>query len=384
MKITKKLLVAAISGTLFAPALFAEENAAPETAAAAAPEAEKPAVVIEVSEIAKKMDVKISGLIQAQYVYSKASGTAADQNGFSIRRSILGVNVNYGDEWKAKLSYEFDSGTKGGNNTDGYVFDAWIARKFDIGTLTVGYKKTHFIVEEYSSASKFPCLERSINSNFVAADKYAKGLAGSHIGLFWEGKFEEIIDYGIEVTNAVDKDYNASSNDLAVTVYFGTDFFKEGDFELYLGLNCTFNFGNDGDVARTNMGTVSGVEPYAKLKFCGFNLLVDFYYIDGESSSAIDPFYGVNATATYLFDCGFEPAIRFTYLNTDSHLVNADIQNRVPTTNLHDNATTYYFGANYYFNKYVKLSAGYEIGHYFGYTASEDSGTFRAMLQFSF
>ena len=93
----------------------------------------------------------------------------------------------------------------------------------------------------------------------------------------------------------------------------------------------------------------------------------------------------MNLTAAYKLDCGLEPAVRFTYLNTDSGKVNANIQNRVPASGAHDNATTYYAGANYYFNKYVKLAAGVEYGHYFGSgDHADDSFAFRTMLQVSF
>ena len=115
-------------------------------------------------------------------------------------------------------------------------------------------------------------------------------------------------------------------------------------------------------------------------------LLADAFFIDGSSSSRLDPFYGVNLTGTFRFDNGFEPALRFTYLNTDSGCVNASVQNRVPDSGGFNNAATYYAGVNYYFNKYVKLAVGYEYGHYFGggRVSSADSGAFRTMLQVSF
>lgn len=347
-------------------------------------------IVIELPELpsAENVRVKVSGLVQAQYVYASASGAnASDQNGFSIRRSSIGISADVGDDWSAKIVYEFDSTANGASNYEDYIDTAIISRKFaDVGTLTVGHKKTHFMHEEYSPSSKFLCLERSINSNFVNGNAYVKGLSGYHIGVFWDGKISEAFDYGLSLTNAVAKDYDKRSNDLAMTANVGYTLKLAGDSKLYLGLNGTVNYGNDGESgALTNDGTVYGIEPYVQFTSGGLTLLADAYYIDGSDSADIHSFYGVNLTAAYRLECGLEPAVRLTYLNTESGVVNASIQNRVPASGNHDNATTYYAGANYYFNKYVKLAAGFEYGHYFGQgDHADDSFSFRTMLQVSF
>ena len=354
-------------------------------------------IVIELPELPTSEDVrlKFTGLVQAQYVYATASGgSAGDRDGFSLRRTILGVSAELGDDWSAKLTYEFDSTQEGGSADNGYVDTATISRKFGFaGTLSVGHKKAHFMLEEYSPSSQFPCLERSINSNFVTNNVYARGLSGSHIGVYWEGKIPRGGDYGFSLTNAVAKDYDRRSNDLAITGYFGGTLKLSDGAQLYFGLNGTVNFGDDGvppgvdgSSALTNAGTVYGVEPYVRFTSGGLMLLADAFFIDGSSSSRLDPFYGVNLTGTFRFDNGVEPALRFTYLNTDSGCVNASVQNRVPDSGGFNNAATYYAGVNYYFNKYVKLAVGYEYGHYFGggSVSSADSGAFRTMLQVSF
>lgn len=354
-------------------------------------------IVIELPELPTSEDVRLrfTGLVQAQYVYATASGgSAGDREGFSLRRTILGVSAELGDDWSAKLTYEFDSTQDGGSADNGYVDTATISRKFgSAGTLSVGHKKAHFMLEEYSPSSQFPCLERSINSNFVTNNVYARGLSGSHIGVYWEGKISGGGDYGVSLTNAVAKDYDRRSNDLAVTGNLGWTLKLSDGAQLYFGLNGTVNFGDDGvppgvggSSALTNAGTVYGVEPYVRFTSGGLMLLADVFFIDGSSSSRLDPFYGVNLTGTFRFGNGFEPALRFTYLNTESGLVNANVQNRVPSSGGFNNAATYYAGVNYYFNKYVKLAVGYEYGHYFGggSVSSADSGAFRTMLQVSF
>lgn len=356
-------------------------------------------IVIELPELPTPEDVKIkiSGLVQAQFIAANASGgNSSDQNGFSVRRSSIGVTADVGAGWGAKIVYEIDSGSKGGDSYSDYIDTAIISRKFDdAGTLIVGHKKTHFMHEEYSPSSKFLCMERSLNSNFVNGNKYVRGLSGYHLGVFWEGKVGKTLDYGVSLTNAVAKDYDSKSNDLAVTGNVGYTLKLSEDSALYFGLNGTVNFGDDGHPRNvnndpvlssySNMGTVYGIEPYIQYTCGGFTALADAYYIDGESAADIHSFWGANLTAAYKFECGLEPAVRFTYLNTNSGIVNANMQNRVPTSGNHNNATTYYLGVNYYFNKYVKLAAGYEYGHYFGGGVhADDSGAFRTMLQISF
>lgn len=363
-----------------------------QESASVAPDQGGKKIVIELPQIPTPEDVKIkiTGLVQAQFVAATASGgNASDQNGFSIRRSNIGVTANVGDDWSARLVYEFDSATTG--DYSDYIDTATVSRKFDAGTLVVGHKKTHFMLEEYSPSSKFLCIERSINSNFVTGNNYVRGLSGYHIGMFWEGKVGKNFDYGASLTNAVAKDYNAKSNDLAVTANAGYTLNLAEGSKLYFGMNGTVNFGDDGALpgagknVLSNAGTVYGIEPYIQYTCGGFTAIADLFYINGDSASKVHSVYGVNLTAAYRFDCGLEPAVRFTYLNTDSGIVNANVQNRVPATMAHDNATTYFLGVNYYFTKYVKLATGYEYGHYFGKGAhADDSGAFRSMLQISF
>lgn len=389
MKKIHSLFFLASAGMLVSLPAFAQESAPAET-----PEKGGKKIVIELPEIPTPEDVKIkiSGLVQAQFVAAQASGAnASDQNGFSIRRSSIGVTADVGENWSAKIVYEIDSGNGGGDSYSDYIDTAIISRKFDAGTLSVGHKKTHFMHEEYSPSSKFLCIERSLNSNFVNGNGYVRGLSGYHIGAFWEGKAGKNFDYGASLTNAVAKDYDATSNDLALTGNIGYTLGFSDDSKLYFGLNGTVNFGDDGEPAGagkdvlSNAGIVYGIEPYIQYTCGGFTALADFFYIDGDNDSGVHDFYGLNLTAAYRFECGLEPAVRFTYLNTDSGIVNASTQNRVPASGAHDNATTYFLGVNYYFNKHVKLATGYEYGHYFGKGAhADDSGAFRTMLQISF
>lgn len=396
----KKKSVILIPCAVLASQIFtlAQESAPANSSAAEESASNGKKIVLELPELPSADDVKIKifGTLQAQYIYATASGAgSSDQNGFSVRRSILGISGEVGDGWGAKISYEFDSGSDGGSPDNGYIDTAVISKKFDdlAGTLSVGHRKPNFMLEEYSSSSKFLCIERSINSNFVTGNTYVRGLSGGHIGIFWDGKIEcegdNGIDYGLSLTNAVAKDYDACSNDLALTGNIAFMSALDDDTKLTFGFNATVNFGDEGGREKaplTNAGTVYGFEPYVKFACGGLTAIADFYYIDGQSSAKIDPVYGLALTAAYKLENGFEPAVRVTYLNTESGAVNAKIQNRVPDSGNFNNATTYYVGANYYFNKYVKISGGYEYGHYFGggNVKAADSGAFRTMLQVAF
>ena len=68
-----------------------------QESASVAPDQGGKKIVIELPQIPTPEDVKIkiTGLVQAQFVAATASGgNASDQNGFSIRRSNIGVTAS--------------------------------------------------------------------------------------------------------------------------------------------------------------------------------------------------------------------------------------------------------------------------------------------------
>lgn len=389
MKVSKTLL--ATAALAIAPFAFAQEAqtvSAPATDAPAA-NSDTTKITIEVPKVkfAEVKDITItpSAMVQVQYAYATNNrNTTGDNSGFAIRRSSLGATAKTTDGWAISVVYQFDSNGKGGDDWSRYIDKALISKKTEYGTLSVGHKKNHFGVEEYSSSALFPCIERSLNSNFLNG-KGANGLSGYHCGVEWAGKADSF-DYGLSLTNAVAKDYDTKSNDLAVTYYVGKKIKFADKESLYLGFNGIVNFGDDATAANSNAGTVYGFEPYAQYQNGNLNLLGIAYYVDGDGDkSGVKPFYGLNLTATYKLDCGIEPAFRFTYLNTDSGKVNASTQKNVPANPETDNAYTIYAGANYYFNKHVKVAAGYEVGHLYGGAAHDATyGAFRTMLQMKF
>lgn len=387
MKVSKTLL--ATAALAIAPFAFAQEAqtvSAPATEAPAAGDTTKITIEVPKVKFAEVKDVVItpSAMIQMQYAYAHTSheSSSDDTSMFFARRTNLGVTAKTKDGWTLALTYEFDE--KENKKWESYVDKAVISKKTDAGTLSVGHKKAHFGVEEYSSSSSFLCIERSLNSNYLNG-KGVKGLSGRHTGIDWAGKINDF-DYGIALTNAKDEVADQKSNDFAITYNVGQKIKFADKHSLYIGFNGAVNFGDEGG-NYDNGGTVYGFEPYIQYQNGGLNLMAIGYYVNGENKTNISEFYGINLTAAYKLDCGLEPAFRFTYLNTSDGNVKANYQKNVPTSDGYNNAYTAFAGVNYYFNKNVKLAAGYEYGRLFGgndlHSAAEFSAV-RTMLQIKF
>ncbi len=340
-------------------------------------------------------EFKASASAQFQYVCAD-SGNGRSRNGFSIRRTDISLAAKIDDSLHGAVAFEFDGKTDGGLSDNGYIEYAYAGYTTAAGTFRAGLLKPHFLQEEITPFLKLPAIERSVVSNYLAsASADVRGLASSHIGVFWDGKLhpEETLplNYGLSLTNAVTQDYDARSDALSVTGYAETELlFSEAKWTF--GISAVANFGNDGFEPGipggpvTNAGTVYGIEPYVKISAAGLNILLDGYYVNGDEASRVSRTLAGIALASYRLENGFEPVLRFTRFNTKTLNggIHAGYANNVPATKKHSNAATYYVGANYHVNEHVKISAGYEYGRFFGTSASESSNTFRTQLQISF
>lgn len=385
----------------FAAAFFAAAlSVVPVSAATLSIDVPKAALsdgsVILKNKNGKIAEFKASASAQIQYVYADA-GHARSRNGFILRRSDISLAAKVDDRWSGAVAFEFDSKSAGGPINNGYVSYAYVAYTNDSGTLKAGLSKPHFLQEEITSFLKLPAIERSIVSNYLAsANADVRGLASSHIGLFWDGKIlpasNTPLNYGVSLTNAVVQDFDTRSNALSVTGYIETEIDFSDETKTVFGISAVGNFGNDGNPPgvfggpATNAGTVYGIEPYVKISGGGLNVLLDGYYVNGDNASRVSRTLAGIALVSYRLENGIEPVLRFTRFNTKTVNggIHAGYAANVPATNKHSNAATYYVGANYYVNDYVKISAGYEYGHYFGTTKSEDSNTFRTQIQIGF
>lgn len=346
-------------------------------------------------ELSKKATVKVSGYAQAQYYFADSENNSGEAySGFAIRRAAISVKGEIDERWSAEVGFEIDSGS--GSKLDGaFVDKAIISHKNEYGKLTVGYQRPAFLMEEYSSSKTQLCIEQSVASRYFAKTKSGIcQLAGRHGGVWWDGKTGDL-KYTVAVTNQYKEDFNSDNNE-GVAFYGSLAYvFKNFDgVETEFGVNGVYNPGNDScdetgafTATKAPHGNVYGIEPYVKVKIDGFTGILDVIYADGNENAGVkDAVWGMNATAAYRFETDIEPVVRFAYVDVGD---NADLgpnmlQNTPAGTKDHDNAFGVYVGTNFYANKHIKISAGYEFTKFAGGNRAEDANAFRLQLQATF
>lgn len=386
MKVHNKTLLASAAAFIAPLALNAQQ------ASDSVPAKESDGIKLEV---APKASVRVSGYAQAQYYIADTGNNAGDAySGFAVRRAAISVKGDISENWSAEVGFEIDSGS--GSKLDGaFVDKAIIAYKSEYGKLTAGYQKPAFLMEEYSSSKTRLCIEQSVASRYFAKTKSGiSQLSGRHGGIWWEGKAGEL-KYTVAATNQYKEDFNSDNND-GVAFYGNVAYvFKNTDgTDAEFGINGVYNPGNDtrdesGAFTATKAphGNVYGLEAYTKIKIDGFTGILDAVYADGDEDARVkDAVTGVNATAAYRFKSDIEPVLRLSYVDVGD---NADLgpnmlQNTPAGTKDHDSAFGVYVGANFYANKNIKISAGYEFTKFDGGSKSEDANAFRVQLQAAF
>ena len=383
MKIEKVMLISAAA--LLAPFAI---NA--QAAASAVPENAKEAN--GVSFDAKKAKITVSGYAQAQYIYADSKTNSGDAySGFAIRRAAISAKGEIDENWSAEVGFEIDGNNKNDKLNNAFVDKAIISYKTDFGKLTAGYQKTAFVMEEYTSSKTALCIEQSIASSWFGKMAGVSQLSGRHGGVWWDGKVEGV-KYTLGVVNQYKEDFYADENrGVAFAGTLAYTIKADDGTALELGVNGIYNSGNDSKDESGNYvaekaphGAVWGVEPYAKLTVDGFTGIVDVLYGDGDKEAGVkDAAWGVNATAAYRFENDLEPVVRFSYVDTgDNKGLKPDLLKNVPKgTSDHDSAWGAYIGANFYANKHIKVSAGYEYTKFEGGAKSEDANAFRVQLQ---
>lgn len=353
-------------------------------------------LVIRLPDLKKKLDaakIKVSGYAQAQYFYNDSKNNSANANsGFAIRRAAISVKGEISEAWSAEVGFEIDSGNKGGklgaDNSTIFVDKAIIAYKNAAGKLTAGYQKPSFVMEEYSSSKTQLCIEQSVATVYFT--NLANGsLAGRHGGVWWDGKVSDF-KYGFAITNQYKEDINGDQND-GVAFYGNAAYeFKFGDDKLEFGVNGVYNPGNDDETCRASKrvpGAVYGLEPYVKFSSGGFQAILDGLFADGDSEVMPDSAWGVNATFAYRFENNIEPVVRFSCLDVgDNRNIDPSKLKNIPTDGSkdYDSARGIYLGANFYANKHIKISAGYEYTNFDGGQRDEYASAFRLQLQATF
>ena len=112
-----------------------------------------------------------------------ASNSLETKNNFILRRVFLGMEAELGADWTATVIADF------ARSSSGYLEYVYVSKKLDgeilNGTIDVGYKKIAFNLEEYSSSSQMPTIERSIVSRYFSESANGRrlGLGGRHTGV---------------------------------------------------------------------------------------------------------------------------------------------------------------------------------------------------------
>lgn len=362
-----------------------------------APASEPTEVTISLPDLkkaAEKAKIKISGYAQAQYIFADSKNNPNNANsGFGIRRAAISVKGELDENWSAEVGFEIDSGNKGGKlgseNSTVFVDKAIVSYKNAAGKLTVGYAKPGFVMEEYSSSKTQLCIEQSVATVYFT--NLANGsLAGRHGGIWWDGKADGF-KYGLAITNQYKEDLNGDQND-GVAFYGNVAYeYKNETATFELGVNGVYNPGNNDEDTKASDKAVKddvyGIEPYLKITAGKFRAIFDGLYADGGNEVMKDAAWGANATAAYRFENEIEPVVRVSYLDAgDNANIDPGKLKYVPTDGSkdYDSAFGVYVGTNFYANKYIKISAGYEYTHFSGGAQSENANAFRLQLQAAF
>ena len=349
--------------------------------------------------------LKLEGLIQSQFDWlttqDKGAGAsnapAAEQ--FYVRRAYLGALADLGNGWAGEALFDFATGSKIAGGYQGgpagitpqpNFEKIYISKKIDdaSGTVTAGYRKVNFTLEEYTPSTVVKPVERSILSNYfdggykaigATATGTRLGFASRHPGIFWDGTVTNTgFFYGVAVTNGVQSATSYTPvgglNRLAGWAYIGYSG-TLGDKTTYkAGIN--YGYTPDANTIVTQANSDWGYNPYVSVVY-DKNAQVDAEFIQGFVTNGrgdnaagtvterAAPF-GFNVTPSYKITPEWELVARYTYLFTDGRGVNiSDVvtnANDVAGANIRFNdAQSIYVGVNWnIMGDSVKALFGYE------------------------
>ncbi len=376
--------------------------------------------------------LKLEGLIQSQFDWltteDKAAGAsnppAAGQ--FFIRRAYLGAVADMGNGWTGEIYFDFAAGTganaggQGGtarNNFEKII----ISKKLDDwnGTVTTGYQKVNFTLEEVTSSAAVKPIERSVLTRYIdeqynsGPTSQRLGFANQHVGIFWDGKIGDSgFTYGAAVTssqqNSVSYATTGGFNRVAGWVNGAyADTLMNGDIAYKTGINFGMAPGANSVSAPGQGNAMWGYNPFLTLTYKkDFQLDAEFIQVSvdrGRGPAGIAtaqramPF-GFNITPSYMITPEWELVARYSMLNTNGRGTNISDVARNATNigaTVFDSVDSYYVGVNWYISKNaVKFSLGYERDEFTGRGAASTPATFtgakatvdgfRARMQVSF
>ena len=327
--------------------------------------------------------LRFNGRMHFQYdsLDAEANGTDMDStNHFYFRRLRLGAKATHENGVFAETVVDFaENGLSIDKAVAGYEWN-------DYFTGIIGYQKVPFGFQETTSSSKIKTIERSAANRFIVDDL---DFAARHAGLHATGDLGGGFSYAAAVVNGAQGEGSRllgdaeTSNDLAV---YGRVQWEGNGLTLGLDGGRNANNGVTGD-------DITAFTGYANYKYEGFDILGEYFAGD---LGAQDDFDGYALRVAYKVG-KFEPVVRYSFLKTDSFVLDTDELIRRapegdrpnPLDNLSDvrgqdnEIESYYVGVNYYINKAVSLMLGYEIAE-----AENGAGTdevdidgFRARMQ---
>jgi phosphate-selective porin len=376
--------------------------------------------------------LKLESLFQSQFDWLTTNDKAAGASNppstgqFFIRRAYLGAIADMGNGWTGEIFFDFAAGTgangggQGGtarNNFEKII----ISKKLDdlYGTITTGYQKVNFTLEEVTSSAAVKPIERSVLTRYIdeqyngGSTTQRLGFANQHAGVFWDGKVADTgFTYGAAVTsteqNSVSYGAVGGYNRLGAWVngaYANT--LMDGDLGYKAGVNFGIEPGGNSVPAPGQGNAMWGYNPFITLTYKkDFQLDAEFLQVSvqrgrgpaGAATAQRAMPYGFNITPSYMITPEWELVARYSMLNTNGRGTNiADVARNASNigATVFDSVDSYYVGVNWYISKNaVKFSLGYEYDEFSGRgTASTPSSFtgpratvdgFRARMQVSF
>ena len=335
----------------------------------------------------------ISGRVQFQYAHiDTEQGTVnpVTVNQFMARRLYLGVAADMGDGFSGEIVNNF---------ADNTLDKALVTADTNLGKFEIGYRKTYVVVEETTSSSKIPTVERSLATRYFTEGKTAQGgdLGGRHTGVFYTGK-EGNWTYGASIFGTKFADQGAANatnnNDLGYGLTVGYKN-KVSDAEVYAaGLNYVASgFAGTGTPAISELSLLN---PYVDVTLGDTNVVAELIVADFKDVAGSPSPTGLNVTVVQKLNDSWSAVARYSSLDADGRN-SIDVSDSIRRGNDTGMSTTFtkadsiYLGVIYKISgDNVKLTAGYEMANFKDATAAAggvkegDADAFRIQTQILF
>lgn len=369
----------------------------PEERAKALQESKAKSSSANLDEIFAKEDatkrLTISGRVQFQYAHiDTEQGTVnpVTVNQFMARRLYLGVAADMGEGFSGEIVNNF---------ADNTLDKALVTADTNFGKFEIGYRKTYVVVEETTSSSKMPTVERSLATRYFTEGKTAQGgdLGGRHTGIFYTGK-EGNWTYGASIFGTKFADQGAANatnnNDLGYGLTVGYKN-KVSDAEVYAaGLNYVASgFAGTGTPAISELSLLN---PYVDVTLGDTNVVAELIVADFKDVAGSPSPTGLNVTVVQKLNDSWSAVARYSSLDADGRN-SIDVSDSIRRGNDTGMSTTFtkadsiYLGVIYKISgDNVKLTAGYEMANFKDATAAAggvkegDADAFRIQTQILF